>query len=164
MCRHATASFHSRGHFADNQAVLCALWHRYIIIRWTDIIVLTGDGISAVATRDEKSRKKKNNHYIDQIDRCRLDICLTNVIGWTRRQLGSVILTHILVRHILDRKDWRLAVSRATHWRGRAFKVRRWELVRHISTNTLVKLTNIAWIFVWQMWLVANLTNLDWSI
>ena len=27
--------------------------------------------------------------------------------------------------NILDRPDWRLAVSRATHWRGRAFKVRR---------------------------------------
>ena len=85
---------------------------------------LNGDGISAESTLDERSRKKKKNHYIGQIEQCRLAICLTNVIGWKRSQLGLLILTNILVRHI--------------------------------STNILVKLTNLYWLFVWPMWLVGS--------
>ena len=41
-----------------------------------------------------------------------------------RRDIKKNALTDV---NILDRKDWRLAVSRATDWSGRAFKVSRWE-------------------------------------
>ena len=37
--------------------------------------------------------------------------------------------------NILDRKDWRLAVSRATHWRGRAFKVRKFNIFKKLIFN-----------------------------
>ena len=40
--------------------------------------------------------------------------------------------------NILDLNNWRMAVSSMTHWRGRAFKVRRWELRGHTwSTETV---------------------------
>ena len=39
-----------------------------------------------------------------------------------RRYIKKNALTDV---SILNRTDWRLAVSRATHWRGRAFKVRK---------------------------------------
>ena len=50
-----------------------------------------------------------------------------------RRDIKKNALTDV---NILDRKNWRLAVSRATHWRGRAFKVRRIWIEITININS----------------------------
>ena len=47
-------------------------------------------------------------------------------IDTIRRDIEKSGLTDV---NILDRKNWRLAVSRATHGRGRAFKVRKCEFI-----------------------------------
>ena len=78
--------------------------------------------------------RRRDDSHISHMTRTVLDMGVQGVrsrgrpklryMNTIRRDIKKNCLTDV---NILERNDWRMAVSRATHWRGRAFKVRKYE-------------------------------------